>query len=439
MRTKLLVLVAVLGCKKHDSGNAQKIFQRWELGWRKSEACILGKVGRNKDAATQAMLAQLYDERGDCPNWFSDSNHDIANVSALDDDKKRGEALSDAENAVNTFTELAPEDLTDEQATAMTDLIAAVDNTRLHWPEGVAELVAARDKVRGLLGMPPSSWDITAPTTIADVKLGPPGQPAKPASRWKVDMSTNPPAVLDNTGKKLFSFKRGTSVDLLADPESPIAWQHAFEPDGSEQEVVTVFQGTAKTDVHHVTWIGNGEHRLDLLTGLTDPTWTWFAPGKQQGKPVKLTGIRRPGWACASDNALWVMTESDDGPIVVRYDLDGTPAKPAVASPGSANPTCDDAAVTYNSNRVICSKGHDCEVETSHGLESQLLEGRVVTLVGNQRSDLFVIHVSRGVERVFRATGAGKARAGGLVIRDRKPYVELTDGREAAIPWPLDK
>jgi hypothetical protein len=97
-------------------------------------------------------------------------------------------------------------------------------------------------------------------------------------------------------------------------------------------------------------------------------------------------------------------------------------------------PTCDDNAVAYSYNQVICTKDHDCEVEPTRGLQTVLLDGHVLTLQGNTATELFAIHASHGGERVFRPTGAGKARAGGLAIRDHKAFVTFTDGREAAIP-----
>jgi hypothetical protein len=454
-RIALVIALASVGCHKQaDLANAKKVFSRWDLGWRRSRPCILGRVGRSPDPALQVELAQFFEERGECPPWFTDPDRNLPNVSALDNDLKRDEALAQAENAVNIFNELTPEDLTDELAPAMTDLQAAVENARFHWPKGVPELVTARAKVRKLLGLPEDGWEITSPITVTDLAVQAIPPVPRPESKWRIDDADGKLAVTDAAGKHLFDLPPGV-YDMIADAAEPIVWQHSFEPSGVGDERVTVYQATgdkwSKHEFRDVVFIGKTGKRLDLvfrtkpatLTGepAKVPSWTSFSPGKPQAPVTKLTGVFAMQWACSADNALWLRTtdteDSSDG-SVVRYDVaTGTPGAPAHAPVSGSAPICDDTAVAYYGMQVWCAAGHDCELDAAAGGSAALVDGKLVSVKFKPDSVLLDVRVSHGGERVFRMPP--KSFVAQLDVRDHKPIVVLADGKTLPLPWPLDK
>jgi len=405
MRTFVAFVIVVAACHKPggDSEKAKQVFARWELGWRRSQACILGKVGRSPDAATQAELAQLYGERGDCPDWFSDNNHNIANVSALDSDKKRGEQLSANENAVNIFTELEPADLSDEQADAITKLIEAFDDARLHWPKGVAELVAARAHARSLFGLPDDKWEITRPTKVTDLALKPP--PPEPPRE----------------------------SNAIPDPADPIEWAQDLQPNGAH--TVTVLK-PKKQVFHDVGYIGHAGRRLDLVLNTTPLTWVWFEPGKRQKAPMKLAGVDGAPWVCAAPHALWLLAGDNGDQRVVRYDPANPESPQTGRAPDGGGAVCDDKAAAYRSGQTLCLAGKDCD-NNAAAPGATLVDGQLVNVTTDRKSAVFGVRVGKGPDHVFRLPA--KKVFSVLSVHDGKPYAYCADGAEGELPWPLDQ
>jgi hypothetical protein len=468
----LLLSIFVAACSRStDLTKFRQIYSRWESGWQSARSCLLGSIARSPDPSMQLELASLLDSIPECPNWFIDTTAELPRPSpgAAVSLKLAEKETRANENAINIWTELGPEDLTDELAGEVLRLTTSIEHarrcqlTRCPFAERLAaldELLGARVAIRRALGALPEPTGVTLPTHVTVLAPAPPPADAprtEPAAgTWSIVHDGTHYAILSETGTRIASIlDEDGAPSIISDAQEPVVWTSRPGVPSNERHV-TVYQpgrNSEKRSFEHVVRVEATSHRLDIFYHATADDartgsalhWTWFSPGKHDPSTSILRNSEAFTATCSAENYLWIVSRAGTDEAISRIGRLAIRSEQTVRTMEGpmvdGQPVCSDAAIAYN-GRQLCAIDRDCvELNLRRDSHTALIDDQMVVVdpmldFSAKRGQLIAVRAGNDRPRVFRIPSGWQFAD--LVVRDAKPLVRLTGQppQEVAVPWP---
>lgn len=323
--------------KSIDLAGTRKIYERWETGWQVDRACLIGPTIYSSDIDTQLQLANLLDTFPGCSTWLAD-RHEM-----IPADSRASKGFPDGENAINIWTELDRNEITDQFAGEVRRLTAALRSVRECLPtscgyggcqtaacdpkprlDAIKEVVSARAKLRTILRF---ANDATVVTTRLDIV------PVSPTERhiYQGAEAGRPQLTTSSDDAQGWSTPK-----VVRGSKDSIVWISRNSNDDSSADLrilrIYTYSGSrwVRRDITDVLSVSSTDGRLDVIRGrvrklnyftmqgssrkfwVTEPiALEWHAISSDGHLVHRLSDAQPLVSVCSTPKYLWVMYHID--------------------------------------------------------------------------------------------------------------------------------